>query len=583
MTVDAVSYGELTDPPQSSYVCLNVLGYKFVFVRTSAAACRKIRWAGNPKEVHVSEVLPSITMPRRSFDTYVEHVSNNPPPFTKRDTAMFEAAVRHLTPIIHQIRLARVQQAALEAKKESELVNTESAENYALFTTMSHELRTPLYAITGTLDIINELGHDKMDDVKHYAGIGLDVCTDMMKTLNDLLQVLKTTHRLETIDTSELTVDDIFHSTSSGLEIFAETNGIHFCTTYDCNPQLLVQLDVKLTANIFNNLCGNAIKFSNTGGTVDARISVVDSESSVGEYWTNACKKYQRFHIATSNDNLDDKDNTSRAYNWLVLQVQDNGRGIDGANMPKIFQRFLQVEDVVTKKFGSTGLGLHITLAIINKLHGFMAVASTFGEGTLFFCAFPVEKLQPRRKSLLAAEGTMSTAAALVKNADASFLVVDDSKVNVMIAQKQISNYFVKATIHTATNGKAAIEELESMGTCGVKVSGILMDYHMSVMCGVEATRQIRKTDRDVPIAMLTADITEMSRQSMLLSGVNFIVLEPSRPAEIIKTCVQMINLRLTKSPRLPPITNTVCKRKPGMNSLTVDSGGERTTRGLSC
>lgn len=71
------------------------------------------------------------------------------------------------------------------------------------------------------------------------------------------------------------------------------------------------------------------------------------------------------------------------------------------------------------------------------------------------------------------------------------------------------------------------------------------MDYHMPEMSGLEATRQIRKiSNKKIPIAMLTADITETSRQSMLTSGVDFILLKPSRPQEIVAMCVKMIQLK---------------------------------------
>lgn len=73
------------------------------------------------------------------------------------------------------------------------------------------------------------------------------------------------------------------------------------------------------------------------------------------------------------------------------------------------------------------------------------------------------------------------------------------------------------------------------------------MDYHMPVTSGIEATQQIRKTNKSVPIAMLTADITETSRSSMLASGADLILLKPSKPGQIAETCTSMIMLALDK------------------------------------
>jgi len=77
----------------------------------------------------------------------------------------------------------------------------------------------------------------------------------------------------------------------------------------------------------------------------------------------------------------------------------------------------------------------------------------------------------------------------------------------------------------------------------GVNIDGIFMDYHMPVMSGLEAVRLIRKECR-LPITMLTADITDESRQSMLSSGADFILLKPSRPDQLVAKCLDMLQLK---------------------------------------
>ena len=108
-----------------------------------------------------------------------------------------------------------------------------------------------------------------------------------------------------------------------------------------------------------------------------------------------------------------------------------------------------------------------------------------------------------------------------------------------MIAKKQIERAFPNAKIYTACNGKLGVQEVVELDNVGVGIDGIFMDYHMPVMSGLEATRQIRRRaptfspkNNKIHVAMLTADITETSRQAMVASGADSILLKPTKPID---------------------------------------------------
>lgn len=101
----------------------------------------------------------------------------------------------------------------------------------------------------------------------------------------------------------------------------------------------------------------------------------------------------------------------------------------------------------------------------------------------------------------------------------------------------------MNAIVHTAVNGKLGVEQVTRLIDEGVHVDGVFMDYHMPVMSGIEASCAIRKQSIRVPITMLTADITETSRQSMIATGIDLILLQPSKPHEIVEMCAQMIRM----------------------------------------
>lgn len=539
-----LAYGTVQGPPRS-FACFRYHNVTVVFTRVLLA--KEVSWAGNPRSV--TRISPDMVMPRKSFEKYVHHASHNPPPFTEQDKFLFTKAASAIKTFVHQERVEATERKIVEARRENDLAEMKSGEDYAFFANMSHELRTPLHAITGVFDIIHELENDDglLENVRSYTKIGIDTCRDMLRTLDDILTVVKKTHEGKQDQVLLVMVKELFHSTSGGLKILSAKNNVRFRLTFARNSDKLVRVNVQKTTQIFNNICGNAIKFSARNGAVDVEVHLIETSSMVKDLWDSVSAKYASRHCETCAAFAEEKDVYSTLKKWLVFTVADNGCGISEYNLPKIFQRFRQIGDFVTKSFSSTGLGLYITQSDVKAMRGLIYVASTLSKGSLFFCALPVEAVasdeavvhdQKKEKVLLTGVATP------FESRDVVFVVVDDSKVNLMIAKKQIEKAFVNATVHQAANGKLAVEEIRRLMSEGVDVDGIFMDYHMPVMSGLEATRQIKSMYTEIPVAMLTADITEISRQSMVASGADFVLLKPSRPLEVAEMCVKMIQLK---------------------------------------
>ena len=540
---DVLACGTLQDPVRS-FACLTILGYTIILTRKSSY--EPIRWAGNPRSVEKPETseLPSdLAMPRRSFEMYLDHQSEYPPPFTKQDKIVFFQMGDMLTSVIQQIRIEYAERKAMRAKRESDLAGVQSDENYAFFANMSHELRAPLHAITGVFDIISNLKSDD-ERVDQYSAIGLSTCRDMMKTLNNILSVVKNTHEDNQHQLRLVMVREIFHSTTEGLRIFAKNNKVRLDTDFECDPTVIVRIDTDKACHIYNNIVSNAIKFASSkpSSVVDVRTYLIPSREGVSEMWYDLCAKNAGSYSPTREEKF--CDNAGSVCKWLVVTTTDYGCGIYQKDMEKIFNMFTQVEDVVTKKFSSTGLGLHICLQNTISLHGFLGVASTPGQKTTFLFAIPVESSFDKsdRQHVKRVDSEMLESNDLFQDQTLVFVVVDDSKVNLMIAKKQIERGFPKAIIYTASDGKSGLDKIMSLHREGIAIDGILMDYHMPIMSGLEATRLIRKECR-LPITMLTADITDESRQSMLASGCDFIMLKPSTPDQLMAKCREMVQL----------------------------------------
>ena len=546
-TFDPISYGTLCNPPRS-YACLKLHESTLVFTRMSTY--KEVSWAGNPKGA--KKISADVVMPRKSFAKYIDHQSENPPVFTDRDKSLLSKTWSVFKTHFHQERVEQIERKIAETTRENDLMEMKSEEDYAFFANMSHELRTPLHAISGIFDIIYELRNDDdlASSVKTYTKIGMETCQHMLGTLNDILSIVRKTHEEKGVALSVVITKDIFLSTSTGLEILAAKNNIRFQLVFaeDCNS--LVRANVEKITKIFNNICGNAIKFTDRNGRVDVSIGTCKSFEQVKKKWQSDCRRYDGHHCETHSDLSEGSPIKTGLQLWLVFTVEDNGCGIARNELRVIFQKFRQLGDVKKKKFSSTGLGLYITQSDVKSMGGFVAVASTLSKGTFFSCALPVEVVDASAMSLDKTSRGETLDGEMIekfKSKPLVFLVVDDSKVNLMIAKKQIEKAFVKATLLQASNGALAVEKVNSVLGEGGRIDGVFMDCHMPVMSGFEATHGIKCIDKSIPVAMLTADITETSRQAMLSAGADFILIKPSRPHEIVDMCIKMVQMKENK------------------------------------
>ena len=541
---DDMTQGELDDPIRS-YICLNVLDNRITFTRDFSGD--PICWAGNPSEVQAND---STIMPRKSFERYLDHRSRTPPPFTKRDLVIFSRLKEILSTVIHRIEKEVAERRINQERRKSLVVENKSDENYAFFANMSHELRTPLHAINGIFDIMHEMKEEHDLSAYHrmiqmYTKIGIDTCREMSGTLNNILSIVRKTHEDNHVNLSSVSIEEIFSSVSQGLSMFAQSNDVRYEMEFMSDPKRVIQVDVSKIVQVFNNVVGNAIKFSDTGGEVEIKVYLLDSEEQASCVWSRGSRQFSNVYDAAETNSTRVSRFTSK---WLLITVKDGGCGLLKEDMPRIFNMFSQVEDITTKRLPSTGLGLHISLENMRQLNGNLSVASTIGEGTVFCISVPTQETgreEPKR-------GSPDSRSSRIVSEKAVFVVVDDSEINRMILKKHIETTFTSALVYTADNGETAVECVDRLIEEGVVINGIFMDYHMPVMTGLQATISLRsKTSKNpskyIPITMLTADITETSRKSMAASGADSILLKPTRSREIIKTCKEMIEMSIGK------------------------------------
>jgi len=229
-------------------------------------------------------------------------------------------------------------------------------------------------------------------------------------------------------------------------------------------------------SQIFNNLIGNAIKFTKEG------------------------------HITFGY--------TIRNQRHVEFFVSDSGMGIPNNKLRLIFDRFGQVNQERTLQPSGTGLGLPISRSLVNLMGGEMWVESVVGKGSTFFFTLP-----------LIIEESMEEPRILISNktynwSNKHILVAEDEELNWQFVREMLRQ--TGATIHRARDGREVVSQTRKLSP-----DAILMDIKMPEMSGIEAARKIRGFNETVPIIVQTAFVMAEEKEESILAGCNHFVTKP--------------------------------------------------------
>ncbi len=349
---------------------------------------------------------------------------------------------------------------------------------------MSHEIRTPMNAIIG---FTNLLQRSQLDDKsKEYVETIHKSSENLLAIVNDILDLSKMEAGMMRIESYPFSIRAIIQNITSMFATKAIENGITLsCDVDKTIPNLLIG-DATRLSQILVNVIGNAVKFTDKG-------SVTLEVKNIG--------------INIDKTKVD-----------IEIVVADTGVGIEKEKLKSIFERFQQVDDESTRKYGGTGLGLTIVKELIYLLDGTITVKSELGLGTIFSMRLPYKIAVQDNKN-----NTLSNIPEVEKNifVQKRILIVEDNPIN----QKLIQHLFEEKQINysIANNGQEAIDLfLEN------DFAMILMDIQLPIIDGYKATEIIRQRYKsNIPIVAMTAHAMQGEKEKCMSYGMNDYLSKP--------------------------------------------------------
>lgn len=379
---------------------------------------------------------------------------------------------------------------AASLKKAKDAAETAVKAKTDFLSTISHEIRTPLNAVVGISHfLIND--KPKKDQVESLESLKFSA-EHLTSIINDILDYNKLESGSIEFEATELNLKDLIEKIIKSNQAAANEKGIELQLEWDDRIHDLVLADSTRMFQVINNLIHNSLKFTQRG--------------------------FVKFKVTLLND--------LPAKQKLQFMVIDSGIGISREKQSLIFERFTQEGSATTREYGGTGLGLAIIKRILNLLGSEIKVVSEKGKGAVFSFELAFEKVEQVSNPEVYEE---ELADEILKGK--KILLVEDNKMNIMVASKFLKKWQLEFEV--ANNGKEGFEK-----ALANKYDLVLMDLQMPQMDGYEATRQIRKKNKDLPIIALTASALLKVRKEVHEAGMNDYITKPFDPSELKRKIV---------------------------------------------
>jgi signal transduction histidine kinase/ActR/RegA family two-component response regulator len=399
----------------------------------------------------------------------------------------------------------KLETAAHEAQESAEAANLAKSEFLA---NISHEIRTPLNAIVGLSTILAK-GEGLAPRQRDYVQTLQVSANSLLGLINDLLDISKIESRSIELEHIPFDLVRLLNEIVSMMSVPAREKNLDISIERPPVSGRVLMGDPMRLQQIILNLCTNAIKFTEVGGVY---LGVTSNPSDID------------------------------GFEMLSISVRDTGVGIPAEKQHLIFDKFVQADSSISRKFGGTGLGLAITKALTEAMGGTITLQSVPGQGAIFTITLPlmigdsVAAIESPAYVGAVEDSTERAFRTIVTGnvspaTDRRVLLVEDHEGNVLVASTFIEEFGCSHDL--ASNGFEAIEK-----ACARSYVAILMDIKIPGLNGFEVTRAIRSYEKGnnkprVPIIAMTAHALTNFRDRCLASDMDDYLSKPFNAREL--------------------------------------------------
>ena len=390
----------------------------------------------------------------------------------------------------HQTQLEKlVEQRTLQLKIAKDRAEESDRLKSSFLANMSHEIRTPMNAIIGFSELISDSDIDQNQRKELITHLNSN-CNSLLHLIDDIIDIAR-------IEAGQLRIykQDCFINQSfiELYELFSETelkenNNVELIVEVEnTDENLSVYTDPYRFRQVMNNLIGNAIKFTDQG--------------------------YIKFGYHISPKGYE---------NFIRFFVQDTGIGLNKKEQKEIFEQFRKIDsEEKDKLYRGAGLGLAISKNLIKELGGKIWIESETGIGSTFYFTLPYVETDKKYKQYEPINTNYNWA-------NKTILIAEDEENNIKMIKLVLQKTDVNI-IHVQ-NGQKAIDKCKELK----EIDLVLLDIKMPKVNGLDATREIRKFNKKIPIIVFTAYAMPADQEKARKAGCTNFIAKPIKKDKLM-------------------------------------------------
>lgn len=403
------------------------------------------------------------------------------------DIKNFQFAFSMANQVSSSLEIVNILNVQERIKKELEYASKSKSQFIA---NMSHEIRTPINAILGMNEMI--LRENNVPEIDEYALNIKNAANTLLSLVNDILDFSKIEAGKMSIIPVEYKFESMLNDIVSIISTRVEEKNLKLELNIDpSTPSVIYGDDVRIRQVLFN-LLSNAVKYTEKG-----TITISVSSNNIGE----------------SAD--------------ITFSIKDTGIGIKQEDLPHLFVKFERLDEKKNRHIEGTGLGMNITIGLLELMGSTLHVSSVYGKGSDFSFTLRQKVIDatPISNNTKVKKANEKVAFKQKFTApDVKILVVDDIEINRVIIASLLKQSEIQ--IDEAANGIQCVEMVNKE-----KYDLILLDHMMPQMDGMEALEEIRKNPDysydKLPVIVLTANAINGFDKMYLDAGFNDYISKP--------------------------------------------------------